>query len=501
MHETPLLASSITRRFGSTVALQDVSVRFEPGTVHALMGANGSGKSTLTKVLIGLVKPDHGEVRLGQAILPSRSIMHRQAAIAAVFQETSLVADMTVEENIWLTREPRKAFGVDRATLRQDSEALVSIFADVAPSIHPDVLVRDLGPDARQIVELLKALSQNPRFIILDEATASLDARQAARMAELISNWRAEGRCVILVTHRMHEAMALADQISVLRNGALVASQPRTEVDEARVVDLMVASSRRAATTVRSAAAVGDEAANLSAWIDLGRRGRGFELSLRKGEILGLAGLQGQGQSQLLRGLFSGDPGISAYRINGRPVRIAHPTQALRHGLALVPGDRNADGLFRILSIADNILMASWKRLARMGWLDLRRARNLTATLIAELKIKAGSPEQPVRVLSGGNAQKTVLARWLATNPEYLLLDDPTKGIDVGARADFYEALFKAREAGMGILVYSSEEHELEALCDRIVVMSEGELSGVLAGPGIAAEQIARAGLKGVHLG
>lgn len=498
MSRAALLASSVTKQFGSTIALDDVSVTFQPGTVHALMGANGSGKSTLTKVLVGLVRPDSGEVRLGESVLGRVNAARSGAGIAAVFQETSLVPGMTVEENIWLTREPRSAFGVDRRTLRRKTEELVAIVADVAPSVHPGILVSELGPDARQIVELLKALSQDPSFIILDEATASLDARQADRTAQLVRKWREEGKCVILVTHRMPEAMSLADEITVLRNGRLVASVPRESVDEAQVVDLMVASARRP-VTARGAPQATQAAGGLSADIDIGKHGRGFRLSVRKGEIVGLAGLQGQGQSRLLRGLFAGDHGIRNLVIDDRPVRISSPVHAIRSGLALVPGDRNADGLFGVLSVAENILISSWGKFVRFGWLDLGGASKTVRRLTDALKLKAGSPDLAVRTLSGGNAQKAVLARWLATEPQYLLLDDPTKGIDVAARSDFYEALFAAREKGVGILIYSSDEHELETLCDRVLVMSEGELATTLEDDDIEAEKIARSGVVGVH--
>ncbi|WP_202355750.1 sugar ABC transporter ATP-binding protein [Mesorhizobium sp. 113-3-3] len=496
MNSPSLVAEAVSKRFGPTQALDNVSVVFEPGSVHALMGANGSGKSTLTKVLVGLVRPDHGEVRYD--VGTSGGVEDRHSAVAAVFQETSLIPDMTVEENVWLTREPKKFWGVDRKLLRQRTEEIVDIFSDVAPTIHPTTLVSDLGPDARQIVELMKALSQSPRYIILDEATASLDARQAARVAELVRKWREQGRSVILVTHRMPEALALADTISVLRNGKLVTTEPRAFVDEQRIVDLMVASHRRPSIATKVSKDIAVDASSLSATIDVGKRGKAFGLTVRKGEIVGLAGLQGQGQSRVLRGLFSGGTGIHDVQIDGRRAEISHPSGAVKLGIALVPGDRNTDGLFGPLPVSENIMISSWRQHGRFGWLNLKSAMAVVQQTIKDLKLKTASPDVSVRTLSGGNAQKAVLARWLATKPQYLLLDDPTKGVDVGARADFYDALYRAKDQSVGILVYSSDEHELEILCDRVLVMHEGELVTALEGADIEAEKIARAGIMGV---
>lgn len=441
-----LSARAITKIFGPTTALDNVSVDFVPGTVHALMGANGSGKSTLTKALVGVLSPDQGEVWLGNTELKRARV--REQGIVAVFQETSLVPEMSVEDNIWLTREPRNVFGIDRNALRQQTVALIDLIKDVAPNVRPETPVSALGPDSRQLVELLKAVSRDPRFIVLDEATASLDGRQAARVAELVDTWRRQNRCVILVTHRMHEAFALADTISVLRNGKLMATGARSALDEAQVVDLMVGvAGRRAPGEER--APVGDAATALSATVATGRSGNDFVLQVRKGEIVGLAGLQGQGQATVLRGLFSGDSRITALEVSGRPTRITQPADALRAHLAFVPGDRNRDGLLKSLSVSDNMLAASWSSHAKWGWLDLAGAQRTVKDLIARLRVKTASTGVAVSTLSGGNAQKIVLARWLATQPEVLLLDDPTKGIDVNARADFYEALEQARGEGM----------------------------------------------------
>lgn len=494
MSSNILFAQDVTKRYGPTTALDGVTVEFVPGTVHALMGANGSGKSTLTKTLVGVVDPDGGDIRIGYDSL-NRS---RDRSVVAVFQETSLVPGMTVEDNIWLGREPRNIFGVDRRELRARTAALIDLVAAVAPGIRPERAVAELGPDERQLVELLKAASRSPDFIILDEATASLDARQANRVAELVNDWRALGRCVILVTHRMHEAFSLADTISVLKNGRLVATGPRSTMDEARVVDLMVGAAGSAST--RSARQLaGPEAPSLSARVAIADEGHAFPLDVRQGEIVGLAGLQGQGQARVLRGLFCGDQAVSGLRVLGSPVVVRQPSEAVAAGLAFVPGDRNRDGLLKGLSVTDNVMATSWPSFGRWGLLDLRKSREAVNALIAKLKVKTASASVPVSTLSGGNAQKVVLARWLATKPKFLLLDDPTKGIDVNARADFYEALEEARDEGMGILLYSSDENELARLCDRVLVMLEGRLVATLDGDQVEAETIARAGLVGAH--
>lgn len=495
MQAVTIAVKGTSKRFGPTVALDDVSIEFRPGEVHALMGANGSGKSTLTKLLVGYHDEDAGQIAVNGAVLPrARRRVPDVAGIAAVFQETSLVPGMTVEDNIWLLHEPRRGFRVDRQALRQKTEKLIGILGNLAPEIRADVPVGELGPDARQLVEVLKALSWEPGCIILDEATASLDSRQAARIAELVRLWRVEGRSVILVTHRMHEAFALSDRISVLRNGRLMSTTARGELDEAEIVDLMVGSARAPRHEVAAARPKASADQCLQATVEISQP---FSLSVGKGEIVGLGGLQGQGQARVLNGLFAGGPDVHSVSVDGAAVAIRHPADALRARIGLVPGDRNREGLLTGQSVQDNVMISSWRNVSRLCFANLGAARKSVASYVDMLRLKTASIQEPVSTLSGGNAQKVVLARWLATNPSYLLLNDPTKGIDVNARADFYEALRAAQDRGMGILIYSSDEHELAALCDRVMVLFEGRLIKTLSGDDLEAENIARAGVEG----
>ena len=487
--------SGIGKHFGATVALADVTIDFQPGTVHALMGANGSGKSTLSKILAGVLKPDTGTITLdGRVFEGSPRDCARKAGTVAVFQETSLIPDLSVQDNIWLGHEPCGPLGVDTAAMRDATLRLIALLDGIADEIRPELPVRKLGPASRQLVELLKALSRDPAVVILDEVTASLDVRQAERVADLARGWRADGRIVIMVTHRMHEVFALADTLSVLRNGKLVDTLPADETDEARLVDMMVGAAARRMESRHHAAETAPDTPALRFTAALAPV-TPFEVTVHQGEVVGLAGLQGQGQSTLLRGVFEGARAIQSISVAGKPVHIGQPADAVDAGLALVPSDRNSDGLFRNLSVLENIMSASWRRQGSRGLLNLRRIRARVEEIMQALRIKAASPDITVGTLSGGNAQKVVLGRWLAVGPDYLLLDDPTKGIDVNARVDFYEALARARANGLGILVYSSDEHELATLCDRVIVMREGRKTAELSGAHVRAEDIARAGL------
>lgn len=489
-----LTARQIVKRFGGVTALADGSLEVRAGEVLALMGANGSGKSTLTKIVSGAVDPDAGEIALdGAAARFASPHAARARGIAAVYQELSLVPDLSVAANIWLGHEPLLAGFVRRRELRARTQGLLELFAGAAgPGLRPETPVRELPPDERQIVEILKALSLEPRLMILDEATASLDSRQVGRLFELIGAWKARGMALVFVSHRMEEIFRVADRVTVLRGGRTVGSSPAAATSGAALVELMIeggaAAPRRALAPEADGRPERLRAEGLSA-----ERVRGVSLAVRDGELLGLGGLRGQGQSELLLALFGAIPARGTLLLHGQPARFRHPREAVRAGVAYVPGDRGSQGLLGGRSILDNLQLPSWGRYGAL--LDMGRARREAQAAAESLRLKMASLDASVGSLSGGNAQKVVLGKWLLRRPGLLLLDDPTKGVDVGAKGEFYSLLVELRAAGTAIVLYSSDDEELLGLCDRVLVLHDGQVSGELAGADLTRQALVAASL------
>ena len=481
MADVSLSAQHLVKRYGGVVALADGSLDVKSGEVLALMGANGSGKSTIGKIITGAVVPDGGRLLLdGEEVNFSSPLAARRAGISAVYQELSLVPDMTVAENVWLANEPVALGRVRRKERTERTTHLLSLFEDaLGPSVGPGSFVSALSPSDRQLVEILKALSREPRIMILDEATASLGARQVERLFELVGEWKARGMALIFISHRMEEVFSIADQASVLRSGKTVGTADLKETTEEELVGLMIEGGSAPGRAEKRAEAAGRtallETENLRSSVL-----EGISLELREGEILGLGGLQGQGQPDLLLALFGAVPHSGTVRLVGEDVRISHPRQAMRKGLAYVPGDRGGEGLLPIRSILENLLLPSWSRYGPL--LNLRQARKDSDDVSKDLRLKMGSLDHPVSSLSGGNAQKVVLGKWLMRDPKVLLLDDPTKGVDVGAKGEFYKILTDLRDRGVAILLHSSDDEELLSLCDRVLVMRDGAVHRELSG-------------------
>jgi ribose transport system ATP-binding protein len=482
MAEVSLSAQHLVKRYGGVVALADGSLDVESGEVVALMGANGSGKSTLGKIITGAVVPDGGQLLLdGEEVRFSSPQAARRGGISAVYQELSLVPDMTVAENMWLANEPVALGRVRRKERRERTARLLTLFEDaLGPSVGPDSLVSDLSPSDRQIVEILKALSREPRVMILDEATASLGARQVRRLFELVGEWKARGMALIFISHRMEEIFQIADRATVLRSGRTVGAADVTETSEEELVGLMIEGGVAERHIEHPAESAGEKTALLESEDLRSAVLNGVSLQLWEGEILGLGGLQGQGQSDLLLALFGAVPYSGTVLLAGEEVHFSHPRKAMRKGLAFVPGDRGGEGLLPIRSILENLLLPSWSRYGTL--LNMRRARNDSEEVSQGLRLKMGSLDDPVSSLSGGNAQKVVLGKWLMRDPKVLLLDDPTKGVDVGAKGEFYKILSDLRQRGVAILLHSSDDEELLGLCDRVLVMRDGAVRRELSG-------------------
>ncbi len=493
-----LSAQNIVKHYGGVVALSDGNLDVRAHEVMALVGANGSGKSTMSKVINGVVVLDGGQLLLdGNPVHFPSPQAAKNAGIATVFQELSLVPQMTVTENIWLTREPLNQLGmVDRKAVKTRTEELLALFEGTFKTdLHPDSAVASLPPDENQIIEILKAISFDPWMIILDEATASLDSRQVNRLFELVKKWKEQGKAIVFVSHRMEEIFRLADKFSVLRNGRTVGSGNIKDINENQLVKLMIEKESvlgflrgEAKAHEKVEREVSLEAEHLTT-----EQLRGVSFKIHTGELVGIGGLRGQGQRHLLHSLFGDIPHSGVVKLFGKEVRFKHPREAMKSGFALVPGDRAKEGLLYIRSILDNLLLPSWRRYGLP--LNVDRARKDARQTGSSLNLKMAGLEEPVSSLSGGNAQKVVIGKWLMRDPQVLLLDDPTKGVDVGTKAEFYALLTRLSEQGKTILFYSSDDEELVGLCDRVLVVHDGMIRTELSGETLTKENLIGASL------
>lgn len=491
-----LSARNIEKRFGGVVALRDASLEVQSGEILALVGANGSGKSTLGKVITGVVAPDGGQLLLdGKEISFSSPQEAQKEKISAVYQDLSLVPYMTVEENIWLGHEPLSWTGLVRTReIRRRTGELIELFAGtVSSSLRPDSLVMDLSPDEKQIVEIMKAISRKPRLLILDEATASLDNQQVARLFELAGDWKRQGTAIIFISHRLYEIFNLVDRVTVLRNGESIASAGINEVSERELVRMMVEGG-----VVREGIERRVSYEHQDIHLELEDihtpRLKGVSLQAYRGELLGLGGLRGQGQSSLLRTIFGASSFTGRIRLNGKDVNFNHPKEAVEAGIAFVPGERATEGLLYIRPILENLQIPSWQKYGIL--INMGDAREDAIRIAGQLNLVMASLDEPVSTLSGGNAQKVVLGKWLLRSPQLLLLDDPTKGVDVGTKNEIYRILSQLQAMGVTILMYSSDDDELLSLCSRILVLHDGRIEGELRG-----EELNRSALIAASLG
>lgn len=494
-----LSARNTVKRYGGVVALADADLDVHSGEVVALIGANGSGKSTLSKVINGVVVLDGGQLLLdNKPVHLSSPQAAKNLGISTVFQELSLIPQMTVAENIWLAHEPLHKGGfVNAAEIKNRTQELLVLFEGAyKPTLHPDVIVASLPPDEKQIIEILKVISFNPRLIILDEATASLDSRQVQRLFELVAQWKQEGKAIVFVSHRMEEIFQIADNYSVLRNGKTVGAGLMKDVTEKDLVSLMVeeTAARNVVQRNRQVYQQAEVQKLHLEVIDLQTDVlKGISLQLHDGELLGIGGLKGQGQRDLLLALFGALPHKGTVLISGEPVHFKHPRKAIEKGVALVPGERTKEGLLFIRSILENLFLPSWKK---YGFpLRIQNAKEDGIKVSSSLNLKMAGLDEPVSSLSGGNAQKVVIGKWLLRKPKLLLLDDPTKGVDVGTKAEFYKLLAQLGDEGAAVLFYSSDDEELLGLCDRVLVMHDGIIRTELSGDSLTKANLVAASL------
>lgn len=490
-----LTLTDVVKRYGGVVALDGAHFSATPGEVHGLLGPNGSGKSTINKVLAGSVCPDAGTITIAgnPVIINSPKDAHRHG-IEAAYQQLSLVTSLTVGHNLVLGTE--SAWGGFLCSDSDDARAN-AMLEKLRPGLGNVTLTTPtsaLDPGQAQLIEIGKVLLRSPRILILDEATASLRQGQVELLFELIAAERARGTCVIFVSHRLNEIMAVCDRATILRAGRTVATTAIADSTPAELVRLMVGETlskqERAASVARPQVLL--EVRGLTT-----TQVRQVDLHVNAGEIVGLGGLQGQGQSELLLGLFGAIQHQGGITLRGHRLPSLRTHRAARLGFALVPGNRNTQGMASQRPIQENLSITSlWRRALALIGISVNRERLAAQSGITQLAIKVGDLTDPISSLSGGNAQKVIVAKWLLNNPDVILLDDPTKGVDVGAKAEIYQIIRTLAAAGKGIIINSSEDRELVTLCDRILVMYEGKVVSELCGEQITSEALMTSSLQ-----
>ena len=465
------------------------------GEVHGLVGQNGAGKSTLVKIINGTYSGDDGRVEVNGTPVIRGAGESRKRGIAMVFQEFSLIPTMPVGHNICLTREPTGRFRlIDDGEVRRRARAAL---ARVGADIDPDRLVGDLPVGSRQLVEIAKAISQDARILILDEPTASLAAAEIRTLTEAIGRLTAEGIAIIFISHHLDEVVSICDRVTVLRDGDVTLVADTRDLTLAAIIEAMLGRSleKTLSWQAHEYDRAGPPLLRVSGLSNARLRDVSFEL--RRGEVLGIAGLLGSGRSEVMRAVFGIDRlDAGTIEMNGRRLNIHGPADALGAGIALVPEDRGRAGLVREHSVAHNILMASWRRVARAGFVDDGAAGSVASSFVDQLKIRTAGLGQEVKGLSGGNQQKVVVAKNLAARPGVLLLDDPTVGVDVGSRREILEDVRALAIRGNGVVLVSSEFEELSGLADRVLIMRGGAVQRVLdrwAGDDVSEEALSRA--------
>ena len=473
----PMLeARALAKSFGAVQALKGVSFRLRAGTVHTLLGENGAGKSTLLKILAGVHRPDGGQLLVAgaQARLGSPADAQRHG-IAIVHQELSLAPNLSVADNLFAARLPQRAGCVDRRALRRDAAALL---ARLGMDLDPDAQVADLSLAQRQLVEIAKALAQPSRIVIMDEPTSSLSDSEAQILFTLIARLKAEGRAIIYVSHRMDEIMRISDEITVMRDGSSICTLARDETDIGALIALMVGRQMQDIYPPRGPAPDRSTRALLQVrGLGLAGRFEGIDFEVHAGEIVGFFGLVGSGRSDVMDALFGMHRCTGSILMHGRPLRLRSPADAIGHGVAFVTENRKEQGLVLDQSVQHNICMVQVHS-GRGGALltDEAAEQSLARACVQRLKIRVAGLQQPVRQLSGGNQQKIVFAKWLAMRPRLLVLDEPTRGIDVGAKFEIYALIRELAAAGTAVILVSSELPEALALSDRLLVMRNKRL-------------------------
>ena len=483
--------NSATKSFGAVAALTDGTIEIRPGEIHALVGENGAGKSTLVKILAGVFQPDSGRFTVDGEDVSFRSPADSKAAgISVIYQEPTLFPDLTVAENIFIGRQPRGRLGlIDRATMRAEAREL---FTRLGVPVDPDRVAEGLSIADQQIIEIAKAISLDARILVMDEPTAALSGVEVERLFAVARSLRDRGTGILFISHRFDEVFDLCDRITVMRDGAFIATHDTPDITVDGLVREMVG--RDIATLFpKQDAAIGEAVLSVS---NLTRAGVFTDISfdVRSGEIVALAGLVGAGRTEVARAVF----GIDRYDtgtvlLSGKPIRAHSPQSAIDAGMGFVPEDRRKQGLVMDLSVARNVTLTLRRTLARFGLINAKDERRVAEEWSARLQVKTGSQDLSVATLSGGNQQKVVIAKWLATAPRLLIVDEPTRGIDVGTKAEVHRLISELAVQGIAVLMISSELPEVLGMADTILVMHEGRISARLSRDEATAEAVLHA--------
>ncbi|OMQ42816.1 sugar ABC transporter ATP-binding protein [Ensifer sp. 1H6] len=474
-----LNVEGIRKEFPGVVALDDVSFRLRRGTVHALMGENGAGKSTLMKILAGIYTPDKGEVRLKGADIRLKSPLDAlENGIAMIHQELNLMPFMTVAENIWIRREPKNRFGfVDHGEMRRITARL---FDRLKIKLDPEIEVRHLSVANRQMVEIAKAVSYESDVLIMDEPTSALTEREVAHLFEIIRDLRSQGIGIVYITHKMNELFEIADEFSVFRDGKYIGTHASSEVTRDDIIRMMVG---REITQMfpKEEVPIGDVMLSVNN-LTLDGVFHDVSFDVRAGEILGIAGLVGSGRSNVAETLFGVTPASSGtIAIDGKTVSIDSPNTAIRNRMAFLTEDRKDTGCLLILDVLENMQIAVLQdRFVKAGFVSEKDITAACEEMSRKLRVKTPNLQERIENLSGGNQQKVLIGRWLLTNPRILILDEPTRGIDVGAKAEIHRLVTELARNGVAVIMISSEMPEVLGMSDRIMVMHEGRVTGIL---------------------
>lgn len=478
----------VVKSFGPVIALRSGSLVLQPRSIHALIGENGAGKSTLVKIMAGLYRRDSGDFRLhGEDVDFTSTAQSKAAGIAVIYQEPTLFPDLSVTENIFMGRQPTGALGrIDRKAMRTEVE---QIFRRLGVALDPDRITEGLSIADQQIIEIAKAISLDASVLIMDEPTAALSGVEVDRLFAVARSLRDEGRAILFISHRFDEVFALCDTVTVMRDGAYIDTTPIAETTTDELVRKMVG---RDVTELfpKQDAVVGEPLLEVAGLTNPGVF-HDISFTVRSGEIVALAGLVGAGRSEVVRAVF----GVDSYRegsvrMLGAPVPRRNPSAAMRAGLALVPEDRRKQGLVIESGVGGNITLAIRRRLARWGLITTRIENRAAKEWASRLEVKAHALDTVAATLSGGNQQKVVLAKWLATGPRVLIIDEPTRGIDVGTKSEVHRLLSQLAGEGMGILMISSELPEVLGMADRVLVMREGRITAEIARTDATSENV-----------